>query len=289
MILITGANGNLGSSVVAQLETHLSKEKFIVTSSNEDGVKTLIEKGYNARQANFSDVNSLSTAFDGVHKVLLISTMEQNRLEQHKNVIDAAKNAGVKHIVYTGIAIKDIQTSAVKELMISHFETEDYLKKSGLDYTILRNTMYADALTQILGPNALNQPINLPAGNGKVPFALRREMGEATANLLVQNGHENKTYNITGSHSYDFSEIASALSEITQQKIEFNDIDEEQLLSTLQNIGFPDFLIYLHAGTIKDIKLEQYESHDNTLEQLLGRPSSSLNEFLKELFQNQNN
>lgn len=115
MILITGATGNLGSSVIAQLLKVTTKDKFVTTSSNENGVKKLTEQGVNSRLANFTDTASLNKAFHGIEKILLISTMDQNRLEQHKNVIDAAKKQGVKHIVYTSLAIKNIQTSAVKD------------------------------------------------------------------------------------------------------------------------------------------------------------------------------
>ncbi len=286
MILITGATGNLGSSVVAQLLKKSDSSQFIATSSNVEGVEKLKAKGLHSRLANFSDTASLNEAFKGIDKLLLISTMDQNRFEQHKNVIDAAKNQGVKHIVYTSLAIKDIQTSGVKDLMISHFQTEDYIKASGLTYTILRNTMYADALTQILGENALNQDINLPGGNGKVPYALRREMGEGTANLLLQDGHENKTYDIVGSASFGYKEIAATLSQLTGNKIHYNDIAEDDLKNFLKQIGLPDFAIYLHAGTLYDIKTAQYEIESNTLETLLGRPTASPTEFIKELFNN---
>lgn len=284
MILVTGATGNLGSSVVTQLLKKSNSSQFVVTSSNPEGVQKLAAQGLQARLANFSNPKSLNEAFKGIDKLLLISTMEQNRFEQHKNVVDAAKAQGVKHIIYTSLAIKDIQTSGVKDLMISHFQTEDYIKASGLTYTILRNTMYADALTQILGPNAVNQDINLPGGDGKVPYALRREMGEATANLLLQDGHENKTYDITGSHSYGYQDVATALSNISGKEIKYNNISEDDLKNVLKQIGFPDFVIYLHAGTIYDIKTHQYEIESKSLADLLGRPTASLSQFLKELF-----
>lgn len=286
MILITGATGNLGSAVVAQLLKTLSPEEFVATSSNAEGVEKLRAKGLQSRLANFSDPISLNEAFKGIDKLLLISTMDQNRYEQHKNVVDAAKEQGVKQIIYTGLAIKDIHTSAVKDLMISHFQTEDYIKESGLTYTILRNTMYADALTQILGSNALNQDINLPGGTGKVPYALRREMGEATANLLLQDGHENNTYNITGSNSFGYTDLAAALSNLKRDTIKYNDISEDDLKAFLKKIGFPDFAIYLHSGTIRDIKMAQYEIESHTMETLLGRPTASIEDIMEELFQN---
>ena len=284
MILITGATGQLGTSVVNQLLTKLSTDQFVVTSSNERGVQSLKEKGLQARLANFSDIETLNDAFEGIDTLLLISTMDPNRLEQHKNVIDAAKAKGVQHIVYTSLAIKDIEISAVKELMNSHFETEAYIKSSGLKYTILRNTMYADALTQILGPNALTQSIQLPGGTGKVPYALRREMGEATANLLLQEVKENVIYNITGDTLYSYEDIAKTLQTLTGNKIQYIDIDEVAFVEGLKNMGFPDFAVYLHSGTITDIKCQQYEIVETTLRDLLGRAPADATTFLNEIF-----
>lgn len=284
MLLITGATGNLGSSVVEQLIKTKGSQHFVVTSSNQQGVNALASRGLQARIANFSAVETLHTAFEGIDKLLLISTMDQNRFAQHKNVVDKAKAQGVQHIVYTSLAIQNIETSGVKDLMISHFQTEEYIKKSGLTYTILRNTMYADAIVQIVGEQGLQHGIHLPGGEGKVPYALRREMGEATANLLLQEGHVNKTYDFTGSQHYGYKEIATALSALSGIKIEYNDISSDDFRCFLEKIDLPDFLIYLHTGTLHDIKTKQYELEGTVLEKLLCRPTASLEEFLKELF-----
>lgn len=284
MILITGATGNLGSNVVRQLLKKSNSSQFIVSSSNESGVIKLKDKGLQARLANFSEPSTLNEAFKGIEKLLLISTMDQNRFEQHKNVVNAAKEQGIKHVIYTSLAIKDIEKSGVKDLMISHFQTEDYIKSSGLTYTILRNTMYADALNQILGSNGLNQNINLPGGTGKVPYALRSEMGEATANLLLQDNHQNITYNINGSQAYSYSDLVREFKNISSKELIYNDILEESFTEGLKLAGFPDFAIYLHAGTIADIKNHQYEITDKTMEYLLGRPTANAQKFLKEVF-----
>lgn len=285
MLLITGATGNLGGSVVKHLLTKIAKQDFIVTSSNDAGVQRLKSQGLNARLADFSQPDTLVDAFQGVDKVLLVSTMDPARFEQHKNVIDAAKSAGVQTIVYTSLAIQDIETSGVRDLMISHFQTEDYLKESGLNYTILRNTMYADALQQIVGEQAIVRGgFALPGGEGKVPYALRDEMGEATANLLLSEVEENQVFNFTGSHSYSYAEIAQALSKVKGVDIQYSDIEEGAFKAILKENNFPDFAIYLHSGTILDIKNRQYELTDNSLERFLGRPTSTATEFLKKIF-----
>lgn len=212
MILITGATGQLGSSIISQLVNTTSKDQFAIFARDEKKAEVYKNQNIEIRIGDFNQILTLGHAFTGITKLLLISTMEFNRFEQHKNVIDAAKMAGVKHIIYTGLAIQNIETSNVKDLMHSHFETEQYIQASGLDFTFVRNTMYTDAIPLIVGESVFEQGLFLPGGNGKVPYVLRREMGEAIANLLVQDHHENKTYNITGDVAYSYEDIAQILS-----------------------------------------------------------------------------
>src|SRR5690606_1690766 len=130
-----------------------------------------------------------------------------------------------RSIVYTGVSLKDVNTSAIKILMESHFQTEDYIKDSGLAYTFLRNTLYTDVIPMHVGEKVFETGILLPAGNGKVPYALRREMGEAAAKVLLQNGHENRTYEITGSELYSYTDVAQTLSELSGKSIAYTDVD----------------------------------------------------------------
>lgn len=285
MILITGATGNLGSSVVQHLSKKISKDQFTILARDENKASRFKEQGIEVRIADFNQLETLNQAFSGIEKLLLISTMESNRYEQHKNVVDAAKKAGVKHIIYTGLAIQNIETSDVRDLMISHFQTEDYIKQSGLDYTLVRNTMYADAIPIIVGESVFEQGIFLPGGDGKVPYALRDEMGEGLAHLLSQDGHINKTYNFTGSHEYSYADIAQELSLITGKKINYTDADENKFEALLKHFQMPEFLIYLTKGTVLDIKKHQYEINSQDLENILGRKTLDLNSTLKTLYQ----
>ncbi|MEN5231834.1 SDR family oxidoreductase [Sphingobacterium faecium] len=284
MILVTGATGNLGSNVIDQLLKVTTPDKFIALARNDDKASSLKNKGVTVRIGNFDEPTSLETAFVGVEKLLLISTMEQNRYQQHQNVVDAALKAGVQHIVYTGLAIKDIQTSHVKDLMMNHFQTENYIKEKGMTYTFLRNTMYADAIPLITGKEVTKRGIFLPGGNGQVPYALRREMGEATANLLLQNGHENKIYDITGSNLYSYQDIVNELTDITGIKVPYIDADAASFYHILKEDGVPDFPLYLLSGTVADIKNHQYELESDIMETLLGRSTAPLSEMLKEIY-----
>lgn len=288
MILITGSTGQLGSAVVQQLLALSARDEFAVFARDAAKAAPYATQGLRVRFGNFDDPASLPASFSGVRKLLLISSRTMNRAEQQRQVVDAAVNAGVKHIIYTGLAVQDIHTSHVQSLMCSHFETEAHIVASGVDYTFLRNTMYADAMPEIIGPAWRQNGISLPGGNGKVPYALRRDMGEATANLLLQSGHEGKTYDITGSAGYSYQDIAEALSQLSAQPIPYRDTDPEAFRQQLQAMGLPEFLIHLTAGTVLDIKDRQYEVHSDALRQLLGREPAALQAMVLEVFSRNN-
>lgn len=284
MILIGGATGQLGKAVVAQLLERGAKGRFAVLARDAAKAKPYADQGIEVRLADFDAPDSLAPTFAGIEQFLFISTMSQDRAGQQRQVVDAAAAAGVKHIVYTGLAIKDITTSGVRDLMASHFATEDHIRASGMDWTFLRNTMYAEAIPQIAGPGALTDGIFLPGGTGRVPYALRAEMGEAAANLLLQPGHAGKTYDITGNEGWGYGDIAAALSRLTRKSLAYHDIPEERLREALRAAGMPDFPIWLTLGTLQDIKAEQYDLRSSDLETLLGRAPASLEEMLRGVF-----
>jgi NAD(P)H dehydrogenase (quinone) len=284
MILIGGSTGQLGQYVVAQLLRKGAAGRFAVLARDPEKAKIYSDQGIEVRYADFDDPRSLPGAFNDVKRFLFISTMAADRAIQQQLVVDAAAAAGVSHIVYTGLAINDIAGSAVHDLMNSHFQTEDRIRSSGMDWTFLRNTMYAEAIPQIAGPRALTEGIFLPGGGGRVPYALRSEMGEATANLLLQEGHLDRIYNIAGSNAWSYADVAAALSRLTQRNLVYQDILENSLRQGLSSAGVPEFVIWLTLGTVKDIKDGQYDIGSRDLESLLGRAPAPLDDMLRAVF-----
>ena len=134
MILVTGATGHLGTAVIENLLKKTSANNIAALVRNESKAVDLREKGVTICIGNYDDVVSLDKALKGIEKVLLIAgTDEQNRLRQHENVVNAAKKASVKFIGYTSRNLKDRKT-LVNKLMEGHFQTEDYIIESGLNY-----------------------------------------------------------------------------------------------------------------------------------------------------------
>src|ERR1700750_433847 len=142
MILVTGATGHLGTAVVSHLLKNTAASNIAALARDENKAKDLKGKGIEVRIGNYDNIQSLDKAMQGVEKLLLISSNGQHRLEHHNNILAAAKKAGVRHIIYTGIALKNIETAAIRPFMEDLIKTEDYIRESGLKYTVLRNTLY---------------------------------------------------------------------------------------------------------------------------------------------------
>jgi NAD(P)H dehydrogenase (quinone) len=283
-ILVTGATGHLGNAVVETLVKKMPAQQIVVIVRKEDKQLAMQAKGLQAFLGNYDDTNSLENAMEGVETVLLISsTDEGNRMQQHKNVVDAAKKMGVKNIAYTSRSLRDSATLS-NQLMIEHFGTEDYIKESGLNYTIFRNALYMDVLPLFVGKQVFETGIFQPAGDGKVAFALRSEMGEAMANVLMNEKSENKIYYFTGSEAYSFYDVAEALTELSGKEVKYKSIEASAFGAIMKEKGLPALMIDKIIGFNTDIKNGQEEMVSGDLENKLGRKPSNLSEGLQILF-----
>jgi len=284
MLLITGATGHIGSAVIQQLLTKTDASQLAGLVRDPSKAADLQDQGVSIRQGDYRDPASLDRAMQGIDTVLLVAGgSNPDGLQQHYNVVDAAKKAGVQCIAYTGRALHNRDTLA-NQLMVRHFQTEDYIKASGLKYALFRNILYMDTLPQFVGPQVFESGINLPAGEGRVSFALRSEMGEAIANVLAEGNCENRTYTFTNDETYSFADVAAALSELSGKDVRYTAIDDATFTTRMQERGTPHGTIQFILRFITDIKHGQESEVNSELEQALGRKPASLKEGLKTLF-----
>jgi NAD(P)H dehydrogenase (quinone) len=284
-ILVTGATGYLGGAVIETLVKHTLHNNISIITRNEEKRAEFQSKSFNAFLGSYDDATSIEKAMNGVDTVLLISSGDQgDRMQEHKNVVDAARKMDVRYIAYTSRSLLDRNT-LINKLMLEHFETEDYIKASGLKYTFFRNILYMDVIPQFVGGKmALEHGIFQPAGDGKVAFALRSEMGEAMANVLLKEACDNKIYNFTGDKAYSFYDIATALSELSGKEVKYTDITEIAFAGMMKQRNVPELLIQKIIDFITDIKHNQEADISNDLEIHLGRKPTGLKEGLKQLF-----
>lgn len=285
-LLITGATGQLGNQIVSELTAKYPITQLSALARTTEKGLPFSEKGISVKIGNYQDPSSLLEAMKGIDSVLLISSSDFNdRIGQHKNVIDAAKAAGVQHIYYTGVAIKDIETSPLKPLLGDHFETEAYIKQSGMTYTFLRNSLYADVVPMFIGANVLETGMFFPAGEGKVAFASRNDLAKVIAKIIASSGHENKTYHLTGSQAHSFSEIANYLSELSGKEVSYISPSSADFENALKGFGLPEPIISMSVLFAAGIKNNDFEKVDSSLKTFIGQEPTSLKAFLKEAYQ----
>ena len=210
---VTGASGQLGRLVVEQLLERCQATDVVAIVRDPGKAADLSGAGVEIRVADYDDRPSLDAAIAGLDKLLLISSNELGRrFAQHKNVIDAAKAAGVKQVIYTS-ASKATTSSLV--LAPEHKATEEYLASSGLPYTVLRNNWYTENYAQSIQTARQTGTLVAAVGDGRVASASRADYAEAAAVVLVGEGHEGKVYELTGDRAWDYDELAATIAEVT--------------------------------------------------------------------------
>jgi NAD(P)H dehydrogenase (quinone) len=219
-------------------------------------------------------------AFQGIDKVLLVSAVAfTDRVAQHRNVIDAAKEAQVKHLFYT--SIQRSTDFVMPEVTESDLATEAYLKASGLTYTILKNGYYFEGLEYVIGSQVPDTEISFPAGEGKIAFVKRTELAAATATLLTSGGHENQEYTLSGSEAYSFADIAREFSVLAGRPIVYKNSELAPYITQKVAAGFPDMVANFFAQWGTATKEGMLAGTNDTLERLLGSKPTSLREYLK--------
>lgn len=284
-ILVTGATGGLGGAVIDSLLKIKGPENIFALVRDEKKADLLKSSGVNVRIGDYSDRNSLLTAFKDMDKLLLISSNGQNALNDHANAIDAAKDAGVSHIFYTSGALnRNVDDTKLGPLYSSYVTSETLIKESGMTFTIFQNSLYSETLEFFLNKDVLETGVYFPAGNGKASFAKREEMGEAIANVLSGDVHNDKTYKTTGNQTYSFGDIASLLGSLSGREVSYYSPDKDVFELKLREYGVNEEDIWFSSLFAEIIKNDEYDVAGDDLEQLLGRKPIDLKTYLLEKF-----
>ncbi|MBS5775702.1 MAG: SDR family oxidoreductase [Enterobacter cloacae] len=281
MIALTGATGQLGQFVVEALLKTVPAKEIVAIVRNPAKAEALSKQGLIVRQGDYNDQAALTQALAGVEKLLLISSSEVGqRAAQHRNVINAAKAAGVKFIAYTSLLHAD--TSPLG-LHVEHVETEKLLAESGIPFALLRNGWYSENYLAS-APAALAHGVFLgAAGEGKIASATRADYAAAAARVLSEEGHAGKVYELAGDSAWTLSDLAALLSEASGKKVVYQNLSEADFAAALKGAGLPDGLAEMLADS--DIGASKGGLFDDsqTLSKLIGRPTTSIADSVNDL------
>jgi NAD(P)H dehydrogenase (quinone) len=279
MIAITGANGNLGQLVVKGLLEVVPATQIVAAVRSPEKAGDLRALGVAVREADYDRPETLAEAFKGVEKVLLISAVQPGeRLRQHKAVIDAAVQAGVKLVVYTSILRAD--TSSLS-LAGEHKATEDYLKRSGLAYVLLRNGWYLENTTAALALTLAQGAMIGSAGQGRFASASRADYAGAAVTVLTQPGHVNRTYELAGDQSFSMHEFTEEVSKQSGRSFVYNNLPPADYEAALLSFGLPNFVVEVVVDADVKSRVGELDSTSRDLSTLLGRSTTPLSEAIK--------
>lgn len=268
-IAVTGATGQLGRLVIDKLKGKLPASGMVALArSPEKGA----DLGVPVRVADYARAETLGTALAGVDTLLLISSSEfGQRLPQHRNVIAAAKQAGVRWIVYTSLLHAD--TSPL-DLAVEHRETEQILKASGIPFTILRNGWYHENYAGSIAGAVAGGALIGSAGDGKIASAARADYADAAVAVLTGAGHEGKTYELAGDTAYTLADLAAEISRQVGKEIPYRNLSAADYAAALASHGVPEGFAGVIAGW--DIATANGALFDESrqLSALIGHPTT---------------
>lgn len=270
-IAITGATGQLGRLVVDDLKKKVPATELIALVRTPAKAASL---GITAREFDYDKPDTLAPALAGVDTLLLISANEVGKRErQHKSVVDAAKRAGVKRIVYTSLLRAD---SSPLDLAPEHLATEQAIKASGIPYTILRNGWYTENYTGSIGGAIAGGAFIGSARDGKISSASRADYAAAAAAVLTSKGHEGKTYELAGDQAWTLNDFAAEISKHAGKTIPYRDLPEKEYATTLTGFGVPEGFARLIAGWDASAAKGALFDDSHQLSKLIGRPTTPM-------------
>jgi NAD(P)H dehydrogenase (quinone) len=237
-IIVTGASGQFGRAAAEQLLDICAPEDVICLSRTPDTLADLAERGAIVRRADFDDPASLGPAMEGGERMLLISTVRVgSRVEQHTAAVEAAVAMGVKHVVYTSLlGVRKPNNPSVEGF--DHIATERMIEASGLAWTHLRDSLYAEAVATAMAIPALlagHKPEN--AGHGRVPIVSRDDCVATAVGVLTQDGHANTAYDVTGPELWTLPDAMALVAQMAGKPIEIEPVDDEGMYAYFDSLG----------------------------------------------------
>jgi NAD(P)H dehydrogenase (quinone) len=280
MIIVTGANGQLGRAVVDQLLERVPAETIGVSVRDVTKAQALIERGVRVRRGDYDDAASLADAFEGASQVLIVSSDSSGEatIRQHQTAIDAAKMAGAGRILYTS-QMGSSHTSHFAP-MADHAATEETLQASGIPYTSLRNGFYTASGIMLLGQAIQTGVLAAPA-DGPVAWTSHADLAELTAILLTEQPVDGVTPVLTSSEMLDLEDIAAVASELTGRPIRRVVISDEEYRDQLISYGLPEERADLLLGIFLASREGEFARTDSTLAKIIGRTPMTFRDVLK--------
>jgi NAD(P)H dehydrogenase (quinone) len=280
-ILVTAASGQLGRLVVdALLERGVAPADIVATARDTSKLADASARGVRTEVLDYDRPETIAPALEGVDTVLLISSngMPGARAEGHRNVIDAAKAAGVAKLVYTSVP------KATAEFVLGgdHKATEEAIVASGVPAVIARHNWYTENYVADVQRAAETGVIAASVADGRVASATRADLAAGLAVLLTDDGHLGEVYDFSGEHAWSYDELAAAAAEVTGRPVVYTPLTTKEHVAALEGAGLDAGTAGFVAGIDDGIRRGVLADASGTLATLIGRPTTPLVDGLRQ-------
>jgi NAD(P)H dehydrogenase (quinone) len=274
-LLVAAASGQLGRLVIEALLESVPASRIVagVRNANSDAAKAFAAKGVEVRVADYADPASLKTAFAGIDRLLLISSNAVGaRVAQHRNAIEAAKQAGIKLIAYTSILHADTTPLALSD---EHKQTEAALRASGVPSVLLRNGWYTENYAASIPPALAHGVFLGAAGDGRISTAARADYARAAAAVLTSTDDQGgRIYELAGDEAFTLAQFAGEIAKASGKPVVYKDLPEQDFKAALIGAGLPEGFAALLADSDAGAAKGALFDGSKQLSALTGRPTT---------------
>jgi NAD(P)H dehydrogenase (quinone) len=274
-LAVTGSTGALGGGVARRLASSDVPQRLL---AREPGRVPRVDGGVPVEFAGYHDLAGSARALEGVTTLFMVSAAESaNRLEEHQAFVDAAAEAGVRHIIYT--SFHGAAPDSTFTLGRDHYRTEEHIRASGMDWTFLRDNFYLDFFPEIVGEDGV---IRGPAGDGLVAAVSRDDIAASAAAVLAEPGaHVGMSYALTGPEALSMATIAETLTVGLGREVRYHDETVEEAYESRKRWPAPDWQYDAWVSTYTAIAAGEVAEVTHHVLTLTGRPPASLAQVLE--------
>jgi NAD(P)H dehydrogenase (quinone) len=286
MIFVSGANGQFAAAVIKTILASGRAASLAVGTRDvkSEFARTLAGLGVSVRHADFRDPALMQRALEGVEKALFIPTYDTNdvRLGQNLNALEAARVAGVSHVVYPSFL--NAESDRVEHSRLVHFPTEQAIRASGLGFTILRHALYADIMVGDLQQTLVSGVLQRAMGTARCAFVARADLGISAAQVLMRDQPSGRVYSETMDRTYSGAEIAEEISAVFGKPVRYQAVESADWARFMtEKWGVPPELSNSTVGTMQAIEAGEFDIVSGDYREITGRSARSLREFLESI------
>lgn len=278
---ISAVTGNFGKEAIKVLMKNVHRDEIVALARNVEKAEKQLPAGLDIRPFDYGNVEQMASSLADVDKLLFVSSQpsaELPRMEQHQNVVDASKKAGVDLVVYTSFPHAE---TADNFLSHDHTETEAAIKAAGLNHSFVRNNWYLENEVTILKPASEGNPFVYGAGNGHVGWALESEYAEGAVRVLLSKKPK-EIYEFAGARR-TYAELAEALKNVTGKEFPVISASAEEYRNGLKEAGLDDMTVNIVSDIQALIADGQLDEETNDLTAIISHPLTDIEEAIKKV------